>query len=102
MTDIGYSGTLSYRLETRIEPGGKWESSGETGLPQQYGIYLYPELSYTFQSGMALMLRSFISPVDMSAVIIPGFSWNVFQGFTFISLISFGTGSPGSTFCMDS
>ena len=66
MAEIGYGDTLSYRLETRIEPYGKWESSGETGL------------------------RGFVSPVDSSAVIIPGF--------TFITLMSLGTGSPGSTF----
>ena len=90
MTNIGYSGTLFYRLETRIKPNGVWT--------QDDGIYLYSELSYAFQSGKALILRGFISPVDRSSVIVPGFSWNVFQGFTFTSLISLGTGSPGSTF----
>ncbi len=95
---IGYAGTLNWRLETMVKPWQEWKQHILASAGENYGIYVYPEIKYAFNSGMVLLLRSMISPIDSSAVIIPGFSWNVFQGFTVITLISFGTGSPGSTF----
>ncbi|MBA7532872.1 hypothetical protein ES705_25102 [subsurface metagenome] len=96
---IGYDGTLSYRFEAMIKPYEKWsEYSAGT---ESYGIYLYPELSYSFNSGMALILRSFVSPVDLSAVAIPGFSWNVFQGFNLIGFAAFYIGDPDDTYAWE-
>ncbi len=103
LASIGYDGTLNYRLEALIKPYEKWEEySTGTELPESYGIYLYPELSYTFNSGMALILRSFISPLDLSAAVIPGFSWNVFQGFNLLGFATFGIGDPCDTYAWES
>jgi hypothetical protein len=102
MLSIGYDGTLNYRLEALIKPYEKWEEyKTGTELPESYGIYLYPELAYGFNSGMAFILRSFVSPIDMSAAIIPGFSWNIFQGFTLLGFATFGAGNPDDTYAWE-
>lgn len=98
LRSIGYDGTLNYRLETIVKPFELWKESAAGSQNGNYGMYLYPELSYSFNSGMVLLLRGMISPVDMSAVIIPGFSWNVFQGFTIITMGSIGAGDNNDTF----
>ncbi len=98
LRSIGYNGTLNYRLEAMVKPYELWEESPAGSQNGNYGIYLYPEVSYSFNSTMVLLLRSMISPVDMSAVIIPGFTWNVFQGFTIITMGSIGAGESNDTF----
>ncbi len=102
LISIGYDGILNYRLEALIKPYEKWEEySAGSGEYESYGIYLYPELAYSFTTSMALILRSFISPVDMSASVIPGFSWNVFQGFNLLGFATFGIGEPSDTYAWE-
>ena len=102
IASIGYDGILNYRIEALIKPYEKWEEySAGSGESESYAIYLYPELSYSFNSSMALILRSFISPIDMSASVIPGFSWNVFQGFNLLGFATFGIGDPGDTYAWE-
>ncbi len=101
MTSIGYDGILNYRLEAQIKPYGEWSAAAGAGQPGLYGLYLYPEVSYAFNSGMVLMLRGFISPVDKSAVAVPGFSWNIFQGFTLLTMAALGIGEPGDTYAWE-
>jgi len=98
---IGYDGILNYRLEAMVKPYEKWNEYSAGTESEVYGIYLYPELSYSFNSGMALMLRGFVSPVDLSAVAIPGFSWNVFQGFNLIGFAAFYIGDPDDTYAWE-
>lgn len=98
---IGYDGTLNYRLEAMVKPYEKWNEYSAGTESELYGIYLYPELSYTFNSNMTLMLRGFVSPVDLSAAAIPGFSWNVFQGFNLIGFAAFGIGEPDDTYAWE-
>ena len=64
-------------------------------------MYGYGELTYDFGSGLALALRSLVNPVDLSARISPGVSWNVFQGFTLLGYASVQTGDPGDTYPWD-
>ena len=102
LAGIGYDGILNYRLEALIKPYEKWEEySAGSGESESYGIYLYPELTYSAGSSMALILRSFISPVDMSAAVIPGFSWNVFQGFNLLGFATFGIGDSSDTYAWE-
>lgn len=102
LAGIGYDGILNYRLEALIKPFEKWEEySAGPGQPETYGVYLYPELAWSFNSSMALILRSFISPVDMSASISPGFSWNVFQGFSLLGFATFGIGDTTDTYAWE-
>ncbi len=102
LASVGYDGILNYRLEALIKPYEKWEEySAGSGESESYGIYLYPELSYSFNSSMVLILRSFISPIDISVAVIPGFSWNVFQGFNLLGFATFGIGDPGDTYAWE-
>ncbi len=98
MRTIGYDGTLSWRLEAVVKPYDEWKESADASQNGNYGVYIYQEAGYAFNSGMTLILRSMISPVDMSAVITPGFTWNVFQGFTITVMGSAGTGTKNDTF----
>ncbi len=99
---LGYDGILNYRIEVLIKPYEKWEEySAGSGEPESYGIYLYPEIAYSFNSSMALVLRGFVSPVDRSAVVIPGFSWNVFQGFSLLGFAAFSIGGPSDTYAWE-
>ncbi len=104
---VGYDDSLGFRLETLIRPAGEWEerhiTDGTDGgvYPASYGLYGYGEVSYDFGTGFSLALRSLISPIDLSAKISPGLSWNIFQGFTLLGYASFQTGDGGDTYPWD-
>ncbi|MBN2535950.1 MAG: hypothetical protein JXB88_23930 [Spirochaetales bacterium] len=90
---IGLEGDagLNLRLETGLYPFGEWEEA--EALPvKPYGIYIFPEIVYTPESNMSFQLRSLVSPVDLSGLLIAGMSWNMYQGFTigFMATAMFG------------
>ncbi len=105
LASVGPAGTLNFRLEALFAPFGRWEevSGGldATDPYDAYGAEIYPELSYDFGNGFSLMLRSVISPVDASGVIIPGAVWNVFQGFNLISFVSVQFGEADDTYSIN-
>ena len=92
---VGWQGTLSLRLETLVRPFGQWKP-----LPSQtnYGIYLYPEVSYAPSDVWNLSLRSIISPIDSSATITIGGAWSVMQGFSLNGYITTALGETTDTF----
>jgi hypothetical protein len=99
---VGYDGTLNLRLEGLAAPFGRWEEA-DGGLSENdpfdaYGIELYPEVSFDFGNNLTAILRSVISPVDASAMIIPGAVWSVFQGFSLFSFLSVQTGDSSDVF----
>lgn len=94
-------GSLSLRLEGMIRPAAAWSQdaarAGRTDpagspAPRDYGILLYPEIVWSADSALSLMVRSIISPVDASALIMPGITWNVFQGLSFLGFICIQAG----------
>lgn len=91
MIPVGYDDTLSFRVETRLYPAGTWSQDHSSDYPD-YGIYAYNEVSYDFGGGFSLIGRGLVSPVDLSARLSPGFSWNLFQGFTLLGFASVQTG----------
>ncbi|MGE0075708.1 MAG: hypothetical protein AB7S52_10810 [Sphaerochaetaceae bacterium] len=96
LVNVGWQGTLSFRLETLVRPYGDWEAT--TGPVKNYGLYLYPEISYAPNDTWNLSLRSIVSPLDMSAVVMVGGSWNVLQGFSFNGYVTANAGEPGDAF----
>ncbi len=84
--NLGRDRRLTGRFETLINPGGDWEKQSihwqdHTEDNPEYGILLYPELVYSPGRTVDVIARSVVSPIDRSALITCGVSWNVFGGF---------------------
>jgi len=95
---VGWQGTLSLRLEALVRPFGKWAPSASASATGAYGLYLYPELSYAPNDSMNFLLRSIISPIDVSTTIIVGGTWNVMQGFSLNGFLNSSFGEEQDTF----
>jgi hypothetical protein len=91
-------GTLLFRIESGIRPFGEWQELTPAPSEVEYGLYLFPEISYSPTDGMSLYLRSIISPVDLSALTFAGFRWNMYQGFTMHFLVFFMLGDEDDQF----
>ncbi len=91
MIPVGYDDTLGFRVETRVYPAGTWNEDHSSDYPD-YGIFAYSEITYDFGGGFSLISRGLLSPVDLSARLTPGFSWNLFQGFTLLGFATVQTG----------
>ena len=95
---VGLEGdaSLNLRLESGIFPFGEWEEwdveEELIPLTSPYGIYIFPEIVYSPNQTMSLQLRSLISPLDLSGIVISGMNWNMYQGFTlgFMATAMFG------------
>ncbi|PKL14576.1 MAG: hypothetical protein CVV52_01155 [Spirochaetae bacterium HGW-Spirochaetae-8] len=96
---IGYRGTLSLRLEAQIAPFRLW-SEQITANPQ-YALMLYPEISYSIEGGPQFIVRSIISPVDASAVLMGGVQWNILQGLTLQAYLTANLGDEDDMFAKD-
>lgn len=94
---VGYDDTFSFRVETRLHPDGSWVEDHGSESPL-YGLYGYGEADWDFGGGLTLLLRSLVNPIDLSARITPGVSWNIFQGFTFMSFLTVQTGESGDSY----
>ena len=116
--------TLAGRLEALVLPGGAWSrapgglapislpapsASGpgylrpdaaavDATFASRYGLYLFPELDYAPTPTVALQLRSIVSPVDASATLIAGASWNVYQGLTLHAYLYGMAGADDATY----
>lgn len=91
---LGYSGTLSARLEALLYPWGEWEEQAEA---DSYGLYLYPELVFEWGK-MSVPVMAVLSPVDQSGQLTIGADWNVYQGFSFQGFASAALGGDNDTF----
>ncbi len=100
MFPVGYDDTLSFRLEARVHPAGSWSQDHSTDYPD-YGIFNYGEVSYDFGGGFSLLGRALVNPIDLSARFTPGFSWNLFQGFTLLGFATIQTGEPLDTYAWE-
>jgi hypothetical protein len=100
--------SLSLRLESMIRPEGSWEPVEHTSpddssesTPENYGILLYPEIVFRPSSSLALIGRSVVSPVDASALLTLGSSWNVYQGFSLLGFFILQAGGEDDLFGWD-
>lgn len=94
MISVGWQGNLSLRLETMLRPFARWE----TDVQNEYGIMVYPEITYAPNESYSFSLRSILSPIDMSAAITVGGSWHVFQGFSIQGFMTTFAGDAGDKF----
>lgn len=99
MQEINRNNTLNLRLETLFLPYQNWENQNMRDTI--YGLYLYPEISWTTGSGTYYSVQSVISPLDASAQITAGGGWNIYQGLFLVAYATFLTGDENATFAWD-
>lgn len=90
------SSTLNLRLESMIVPGASWEE--KSGPATEYGIYLFPEISYSPDQFLSFSLRTFFSPIDLSALTMIGINWEIYQGLTWMNNGAFQLGEESDIF----
>ncbi len=99
MMEVGYNNSLSFRLESVLLPYLNWiEKDGSAG---SYAILVYPEIALGLGSTVSLSLRSIVSPIDLSAQITSGFSWNIFEGYNLLVYTTVNAGDGDDTFSWD-
>jgi len=102
---ISSDSRISFRLESLWVPFGFWknptvaEKSARSG--KGVGVMLYPEIAYSPISSLNLVVRSMISPVDVSGQFSFGVDWNIYQGLNILLFGNFNGGSADSTFSWD-
>ncbi len=96
MIEAGYNNSVTFRIETSVLPYLNWNE--KNGNPGSYAILIYPEVSLNMGSAINLSIRSIISPLELSAQVTSGFSWNLFEGFNLISFATINGGDGNDTF----
>ena len=82
--------SLSFRLEGLVKPCASWiEKEGDSS---EYSFMLYPEISLSVNESLTYLLRSVVSPIDLSALITAGMYWNIYEGFKILSFLSVQAG----------
>jgi hypothetical protein len=98
LTELGGGSSLSLRLEIAVRPGADWrEIPGGT----DYGLVLFPEVSFSPTDTLSVQLRSLISPVDLSTLNLIGVSWNIYQGLTIFSYLCLPIGDGDDQYQWD-
>ncbi|MBN2658780.1 MAG: hypothetical protein JXR86_17130 [Spirochaetales bacterium] len=99
MAEVGYGNSLTFRIESVFLPFMEWsEKPGGNG---NYAVLLYPEIAFAYGQNLNFSVRSLFSPIDLSAMITGGFSWNVFEGFNLLGYGNFYIGDGNDTFSWD-
>jgi len=90
---LGPRTVLSLRLEALCAPAGEWQESEAPAPPAPvYGLLLYPEASLAVDSSVTVSARALVSPVDGSAVIVPGVSVTLHKGLSLLAMASLALG----------
>lgn len=115
----GRSGqSLTLRLEGLLRPWKEWEADGAGPedraagaaadaaagggtVATAYALELFPEVVWQPAQSLSVYLRSVVSPVDVSALIIPGVSWSPYSGLTFSLFAGLQAGEAGDTYGWD-
>jgi hypothetical protein len=91
-------GTWSIRLEGALRPFGDWREEPSPATDTHYGLLLYPEIDFAPDDLLSFQLRSIISPIDASAVISLGMTYNVYQGLDILTTIAVQLGDKDDIF----
>ncbi len=91
--------TMSLRFELLARPFGTWEFASQTD--GDAALLFYPELVYTPSSSLSYSIRSIISPLDLSTLLMIGTTWSAFEGFNFVLSLSSPFGDSGDLFNWD-
>lgn len=91
--------SLSVRMEALVRPGGAWTDRGDPGTAS--ALYLYPELVWGAGRTVQMIGRGMVSPLDLSAEITTGVSWNIFQGFFALAFATVQAGEDSDVYGWD-
>jgi hypothetical protein len=92
---LGQRASLALRLEALLAPWGSW-SELEAASPV-YGIVLYPELILSVDRSVSIAARALVSPVERSALLVPGVTLSLHKGLTFLGLATLAVGDRTDT-----
>lgn len=95
---LGERAVLSLRLEALAAPAGEWRESEAVVPPLPvYGLLLYPEASLSIDTSVTVSARALVSPVDGSAVIVPGVSVSLHKGLALLAMAGISLGDATDT-----
>lgn len=103
LQELNRVSSMTFRLESLVMPYMEWEEqtpADTTEIPD-YALLLYPEIVYIPADTVSISLRSIVSPLDASAQITAGVSWNVFQGFSLLGYATINAGEETDTFAFE-
>ncbi len=92
------AGTWTLRVEGVLRPFGAWQEEAEPAADTHYGLLLYPELDYAPDDFLLFQLRSIISPLDGSALISLGVTYNIYQGLSVLGTVAVQVGDENDVF----
>jgi len=95
------AGTWTVRLEGALRPFAEWEEVASATEDTRYGLLLYPEINYAPDDLLSFQLRSIISPLDASAVISFGCTYNIYQGLNMLGTVAVQVGDGNDVFGWD-
>lgn len=105
---VGLEASMSLRLEAILSPFALWDEQNFASLPlgsihsqPLYALYLYGEWSSSYRQ-VSFYLRSLFSPADVSALVLAGFDWKPYQGFTLYMNFSIALGDENDSFRLQS
>ncbi|MDC7124837.1 MAG: hypothetical protein PQJ46_04680 [Spirochaetales bacterium] len=89
--------SMTFRLEALYRPFQNWSEIDRTTTEEEpeYALLLYPEITYSPIDTLNISTRAVVSPVDGSAMLAAGCSWNIFEGFdlSLYTIANIGDGS---------
>lgn len=97
--NLGNDLGLNVRLESLWRPAATWTE--EDGATVRYALLLYPEVSLAIRGTVQLFVRSLFSPIDLSAQIIGGVSWQPYTGLSLLFFPSINVGQKTDSFYLD-
>ncbi|HUT66877.1 MAG TPA: hypothetical protein VMZ05_12140 [Spirochaetota bacterium] len=92
------SDSISFRLEGLLRPLGDWKAQdssrtdADSDPDTEYALMLYPEVAWALDQSLTLLCRSVVSPIDLSALVIAGVNWNVYEGLKLLGYLSVQAG----------
>lgn len=92
--------TLAWQLEALVRPFGAFESSPGAEA-SEYGLFLYPGISFLPRTGLTISLASLVSPIDLSANSLFSISWNIYESLTLLSYTSIASGEETDLFSIE-
>lgn len=99
-------GSVTFRLEGLLRPWGTWQESAPAvsasgSVQPDYGLLLYPEISWSPSQFLSFQIRSVYSPLDSSALLTAGAFWKPYKGFSLLAFFNIQAGDEDDLYSFD-